>query len=129
MLYSKGLKEVTSIYKGNKAIITIYRGVRIIWSSILNCYTSFGIILKFGLITIVGKILIDMAQKVTKDTLTSINQDWAGNGKNIDIKNGDQIIRTVDNPFNATSDNLPLVVWIFKNGLKIILLLLMVFMI
>lgn len=41
MLYSKGLKEVTSIYKGNKAIITIYRGVRIIWSSILNCYTSF----------------------------------------------------------------------------------------
>lgn len=48
-----------------------------------------------------------MAQKVTKDTLTSINQDWAGNGKNIDIKNGDQIIRTVDNPFNATSDNLP----------------------
>lgn len=51
-----------------------------------------------------------MAQKVTKDTLTSINQDWAGNGKNIDIKNGDKIIRTVDNPFNATSDNLPLVV-------------------
>lgn len=41
MLYSKGLKEITSIYKGNKAIITIYRGTRTIWSSILNCYTSF----------------------------------------------------------------------------------------
>lgn len=48
-----------------------------------------------------------MAQKITKDTLTSINQDWASNGKNIDIKNGDQIIRTVDNPFKATSDKLP----------------------
>lgn len=48
-----------------------------------------------------------MAQKVTKDNLTSINQDWAGNGKDIEIKNGNDVIRTVTNPFEATSDNLP----------------------
>lgn len=48
-----------------------------------------------------------MAQKVTKDSLTSINQDWAGNGKDIEIKNGNEVIRTVTNPFKANSDNLP----------------------
>lgn len=48
-----------------------------------------------------------MSQKITKDTLTSINQDWYGSGENVDVTDGNKVIRTIENPFEATSDNLP----------------------
>lgn len=39
MIY-KGLKEIIGIYRNNKNIIIVYKGIKFIWSSVRACFTS-----------------------------------------------------------------------------------------
>ena len=37
MIY-KGTKEITQIFHGRKAVLAVYRGVRVVWEAIRSCF-------------------------------------------------------------------------------------------